>query len=354
MSDKATLTDIAQKAGVSIGTVHRALYNKPGVSDVVRQRILSIAQEMGYKSNHIASSLRKSSIHIIIAFPRATRAARYFYSALWDGYRECNELLNSYNVHVIEAPYEEEERGSFSASIGRAMIRNYQKIDAIIVGGRMTPEDMETIRLLTTENPSIPVVAVGEIFDDLDCLCTIQSDHEMDGQMGADLLLSQMPDGGDILILPGERERASNVMNASAFEEYIHQYAPASQIYRVYGASNAVDLSAQVLETLREHDSIRGMYSVSARGTRYLISAARHLAPEARIPIVGSDLYEESAEALEDEILRFVIYKNPGNQARVGIQMMMNYLIWGNRPEQKDTRLTSLIVSRSNVGRYYP
>ena len=33
---KTTLKDIAQRAGVSLSTVHKALYNKPGISEKMK------------------------------------------------------------------------------------------------------------------------------------------------------------------------------------------------------------------------------------------------------------------------------------------------------------------------------
>ena len=41
-----TIHDVAAAAGVSTGTVHRALYGKSGVSAAVRQEILRLSEEM--------------------------------------------------------------------------------------------------------------------------------------------------------------------------------------------------------------------------------------------------------------------------------------------------------------------
>lgn len=52
------LKDIALKAGVTTGTVSRALSNKPGVSEKKRREILALAEDMNYVPNFQASSLR--------------------------------------------------------------------------------------------------------------------------------------------------------------------------------------------------------------------------------------------------------------------------------------------------------
>ncbi|WJP99065.1 LacI family DNA-binding transcriptional regulator [Geobacillus stearothermophilus] len=64
-----TLKDIAERAGVSTATVSYVLNNKGNVSEETRQRILNILNELEYKPNQIAKSLkmRKTSTVGVIA-----------------------------------------------------------------------------------------------------------------------------------------------------------------------------------------------------------------------------------------------------------------------------------------------
>ena len=69
---KPTIKDIAQVAGVTPMTVSRILNNKrQGASEATRERILSIAAEMGYVANPLARGLRGQSpsntIGVVIA-----------------------------------------------------------------------------------------------------------------------------------------------------------------------------------------------------------------------------------------------------------------------------------------------
>ena len=54
-----TLKDVAEKLGVTITTVHKALNGKEGVSEKRRAEIMKVAAQMGYKVNYMASSLSK-------------------------------------------------------------------------------------------------------------------------------------------------------------------------------------------------------------------------------------------------------------------------------------------------------
>jgi LacI family transcriptional regulator len=50
-SSKIRIKDIAEKAGVSIGTVDRVLHNRGDVRSETREKILQIVKEMGYTPN---------------------------------------------------------------------------------------------------------------------------------------------------------------------------------------------------------------------------------------------------------------------------------------------------------------
>ena len=53
----ATITDVAKKAGVAIGTVSKVLNNYANVSKETREKVLKAARELNYVPNTIASAL---------------------------------------------------------------------------------------------------------------------------------------------------------------------------------------------------------------------------------------------------------------------------------------------------------
>ncbi|MBP6961906.1 MAG: LacI family DNA-binding transcriptional regulator, partial [Thermotogae bacterium] len=60
-----TMADVARKSGFSINTVSRALNNKPDISEETKDKILKIAQEIGFVKNRSASLLRSVETRII-------------------------------------------------------------------------------------------------------------------------------------------------------------------------------------------------------------------------------------------------------------------------------------------------
>jgi DNA-binding LacI/PurR family transcriptional regulator len=79
---RVTIRDIAVRAGVSKGAVSYALNGRPGVSDDTRERILSIARELGWYPNRAARALsaeRAEACGLVLARPAKTLALEPFF-----------------------------------------------------------------------------------------------------------------------------------------------------------------------------------------------------------------------------------------------------------------------------------
>ena len=57
MAQKVRIKDIAEKSGVSVGTVDRILHNRPNVSKSAREKVEKVLKEINYQPNMYASAL---------------------------------------------------------------------------------------------------------------------------------------------------------------------------------------------------------------------------------------------------------------------------------------------------------
>ena len=53
-----SMKDIAQRCGVSVATVSKALNGQPDIGEETRARICAVAEEMGYMTNSVARALK--------------------------------------------------------------------------------------------------------------------------------------------------------------------------------------------------------------------------------------------------------------------------------------------------------
>lgn len=85
---RVTITDIAQRAGVSIGAVSFALNGRKGVSDETRARVMAVADELGWAPTSAARSLAESktdTIGLILARDPYSFGVESFYMKFFAG-----------------------------------------------------------------------------------------------------------------------------------------------------------------------------------------------------------------------------------------------------------------------------
>lgn len=94
-----TIRDVAQRAGVGIGTVSRVLNNSPLVNANTRQRVLETIAELGFRPNSIARQLpRKQRIHNIGVITQPFFSYRSFTERLRGVQNGLNDSQHDYEL----------------------------------------------------------------------------------------------------------------------------------------------------------------------------------------------------------------------------------------------------------------
>ncbi|MFB4282273.1 MULTISPECIES: LacI family DNA-binding transcriptional regulator [unclassified Nonomuraea] len=87
---KVTIAEVAQRAGVSKGSVSLAMNDKPGVSAATREKVFKAARELGWLPNQAARSLSSAStqvsnVGLVIARPARMLGLEPFYMEFVSG-----------------------------------------------------------------------------------------------------------------------------------------------------------------------------------------------------------------------------------------------------------------------------
>lgn len=345
---RVTVRDIAQRLHVSSGTVHRALNGKPGVGDELRALVQQTAKEMGYHTNYLAATLKMNPLRIVLAFPQQEQDNNFYYRYILRGCRSKLRDYADYRLEVVEVSFNRDGRDAsqgFTACMERVLARYGSGIDGVLVSGLMRDRDAAMIRRL--DDAGVPVVMVSEGVEECG-LCTVQGDHYADGQIAAELLRGRVAPGSGILICGGLRELASNSENLRGFLDGLGgEY----RTHCEYGVFRHENLEQRLEDCLRS-GSYQGAYSVVARTTPTLCSAVRRQG--LKLCTVGSDLFPETIRELQAGRLDYIIFKRPNEQGARGLELLLNYLICHARPQNRQTRIHSVIVIRSNLKFYQP
>lgn len=130
-----TMSDIAKAMDISTVTVSKALGDKDGVSDELREKIKQKANEMGYRFSYTSKLSKEGftfNISIVVAKHFINDASAFY----WVMYRHIVELLQKQNYYGILDVISESDQAN------RSMPNSVsdKKVDGVIVLGQFDDE----------------------------------------------------------------------------------------------------------------------------------------------------------------------------------------------------------------------
>ncbi len=128
-----TMSDIAKELGVSTVTVSKALGDKDGVGNELREKIKKKANEMGYRFSGSSKTNKENltySISIIVAKHFISDASAFY----WVVYRYIVELLQKQNYYgILDVVSEDDEA---TCEVPKSVLE--KKVDGVIVLGQLS------------------------------------------------------------------------------------------------------------------------------------------------------------------------------------------------------------------------
>jgi len=190
---KITIYDLAKELKVSSGTVSRSLNNHPSISQKTKDRVVSKANELGYKVNKFAVNLRTQKSNTIgVIIPKLDS---YFMATLLAGVEKvANEA--GYNL-IISQSLESMEK-----EIMNAKTLYNSGIDALLVSLAYNTENYAHFNPYINSN--IPLIFMDRVHNLPNCP-TIVIDNFQAGYDATDHLISQ--GCKNILIITGNLKR---------------------------------------------------------------------------------------------------------------------------------------------------
>lgn len=164
MKSNVTMRDIAEKLGVSSVTISKALNDKEGVSDELKEKIKVVAEEMGYRFNTHAKSMKEGlSYNLGIVIPeRFTGTTQSFYLQF---YQLLSKVLDNYHYSGILNILSQDDEDKLVLP----RIYNEKKVDGLIFLGQIDKKYVAEI-----QNIESPVIFLDFYTDqnEIDCVLT--------------------------------------------------------------------------------------------------------------------------------------------------------------------------------------
>ncbi len=155
------MKDIAKRCGVSTATVSKALNGQPDIGEETRERIVRIADEMGYMANASARALktnRSYNIGVVFVDPMHGGLAHEFFSTVLDGIRSEAEC-HGYDITFINQNVGRRQTGYLQHCL-------YRGVDGVVIASADFLDPMVT-ELVQSD---LPVVAIDHVFNNRICV----------------------------------------------------------------------------------------------------------------------------------------------------------------------------------------
>ncbi len=337
-----TLAEIAALAGVSRGTVDRALNDRGRVDPKVAARVRRIAAERGYRPNRAGRMLARAKNPIRIGV-----------------------IVQSVETMFMHTVFEEIERASahFTTTGAEVLVRPLEGVDAQqqldvidelleagVQGIALSPAEDERVRARIQElSERMPVVTFNSDLPDSGRLCYVGVDNFACGRMSAGLMDLLLAGQGEVLLVAGQENNWSHQQRVDGFQAEAAANFPGLSLLSPQTCGDDQQLAHDIVcRAVQEHPSLRGVY-VSVNGQLGACDALRELGLQGKVHLICHDLIPANTENVRRGLIDFLIDQDAALQGARPIELLMDYLLAGEKPETDRILACIDIRNRYNV-----
>lgn len=339
----ATLKTIAEKAGVSIVTVHKCIYHKPGVGDETRARVLAIAEELHYLSGTAAR--KQTELYIAVVAPDSRTRENSFFRNIHKGIDAAVRVLEPQGVRVrtcfTEADWHSQQEAlqALSHESGLHGVLLYCMDDKRL---------NDAIAQLRQKN--ITVITFNSDAPDSGRLAHVAPPSRQMGELAAEMLCKLAGAHERILIVGGDKRLTVLRENTTGFYGYIQLHHPEISLLEI---NNTVtrNLESELTKVLLSLGDITGIYCSMTRNGVPVCKVLQELGLQAKIRLVCTDVFEGLRPFIEDGTVDATVWQDPYSQSYNAMLLLFHYLRTG-RLREEYFRIRISPVMRSNFDDY--
>ncbi|MBR4368689.1 MAG: LacI family DNA-binding transcriptional regulator [Prevotella sp.] len=305
MAAKIRIKDIAERAGVSVGTVDRVLHNRPNVSKPALQKVKQALSDMNYQPNMYASALAYNRSYTFICL-MPDHASEAYWEEIETGAGKACEARRDFHIDLKFSFYKRFDPDSFREESQQCLQLNP---DGVIV----VPSDLETTRQFTDQlhDNNIPFILLDSYMPDLKPLSFFGQDSFQSGYFAARMLMLIAHSEKEIMLMKqtrnGKVPSKQQDNREVGFRHYMHDHFPSVIIH---------DVNLPLDEERKSYSRILENFFVSHPKVHHCItmSSKAHLVGDfllktnrRNVQIMGYDVVEKNAKCLRQGSISFLI-----------------------------------------------
>lgn len=349
MKKRVRIKDVAEKAGVSTGTVDRVLHERGNVNPEVKKKVLQVMEELGFERNMIASALaRNKTFRFGVMLPEPKSDPYWEYPRA--GVQKAGTVVKHYGVDIEMYHFELLNSASFF-KVAQEMME--ASPDAILFPPLFLQEGIWLLEECAKQQ--IPNAMFNTNIEHFNSLCYIGQDSYQSGVLAARLLSTGLKKGDTLLILNLTKSSTNAkhlIQKVEGFKDYFNneEQGDINILVKEFEAfTNKEKLKKFLAELRQAYPRLSGIFFTNSRA-HYAVDCLDDAFLE-KVNIAGFDLIEENIQLLHDNKINFIINQNPFEQGYLGIMNLYRHLVL-KKEVLRSQYLPLDIVVKENI-RYY-
>lgn len=342
---KARIKDIAELAGVSIGTVDRVLHNRGEVAETTREKVLKISRDLDYSPNVIARALKSKKNFRIVSLLPDPGGESAFWQKHPEGILKAMNELDPFPIVLNEVNFDLLDEKDFE--------RQFQKVislapDGVIIAPIFQKQAVTFCTQLSKKK--IPFVFIDGFLEETDFLSYTGEDIFQSGRVAGQLIDLVTPTDKDILIVNITRN-IRNVHHLNKRAQGFMSYFPGSSKNRGELISMSIidpvpeNVRKELKKALTKDPDIGSIFVTGSKSFKI----ADYLEAEgiSSVNLIGYDLLDHNVRHLKTGTIKFLIGQRPEEQTYRGVRKLFEFLSMDKIPEKMEYLPIDVVTSEN-------
>lgn len=323
-TDKIRIKDIAERAGVSVGTVDRVLHERPNVSRDAREKVEKALKEMDYQPNMYASALAyNKNYRFFLVIPSHENEA--YWDEVEEGAADATEKHRDFGISLHIMYYQRFNPTSF-VKTARDCLK--EDPDGVIV----IPSTLEATRQFTDRlhERQTPFILLDSFMPDLRPLSFYGQDSFKSGYFAARMLMLIASKEKEIMLMKllknGQVGSKQQMNRETGFRHYMMDHFPDIKITDVELPWDQADTYDEKLEKFfKEHPNVH--HCITFNSKAHIVGEFLQKSNRRDVQIMGYDMVPKNAECVRQGSISFLLAQHAFLQGFSCVQTLFDAIV---------------------------